>query len=135
MNGGFFSRIEDRGSRSEDGDSRTTIVHPPSSILELSPVARRPRVRLVLFLDLLGQIVLISDFLYLVQLRFDPVDMLLLVDENMLQKLPRGVVRNFDTGFDAVAQDDQSGDFQGEVVIELLFYFGADLDLFLFVNI
>ena len=94
-----------RGSRIEDGDSRTTIVHPPSSILELSPVPRRARVRLVFFLDLLGQIVLISDFLYLVQLRFDPVDMFFLVDENMLQKLPRGIVRNFDAGFDAVAQD------------------------------
>src|SRR3972149_6123001 len=115
------SRIEDRGLKMALGGLRSSIFHLPSSI--------KP-VRLVFFLDLLGQIVLISDFLYLMQLRFDPVDMLFLVNENMFQKLARGIVRRFDAGFDAVAQDDQGGDFQGEVVIELPFYVGVDRVLF-----
>ena len=42
--------------------------------------------------DLLGEIIFHADFLDLVKLGFDPVDVLFLVDEDVLQQLAAGIV-------------------------------------------
>ena len=47
-----------------------------------------PQRRLVLLEDLLSQVVLQSQLFDLMQLRFDPVDVMFLVDDDMFEQLP-----------------------------------------------
>ena len=49
---------------------------------------------LAFFVDLLRQIILITDFLYLMQLRFNPIHMVFFIHNDMLQQLPTGIVSN-----------------------------------------
>ena len=58
-----------------------------------------PQRRLVLLEDLLSQVVLQSQLFDLMQLRFDPVDVMFLVDDDMFEQLPGCIVSSVQASF------------------------------------
>ena len=53
-----------------------------------------------LLMDLLREIILISNFVNLMQLRFDPIDMLFFGNQNMFQQLPARVIAGVKAALD-----------------------------------
>ena len=52
-------------------------------------------------MDLLRQVILVSNFLDLVQLRFNPINMFFFIDQNMLQKLATRIIARLEAALDA----------------------------------
>ena len=40
----------------------------------------------------MSEVILVADFIDLMQLRFDPIDMFFLIDNDVLQEFPRSIV-------------------------------------------
>jgi hypothetical protein len=51
--------------------------------------------------DLLREVVLQPHFIDLMELSFDPVDVALFVDHDVLEQLPRGVILRIEASFDS----------------------------------
>src|SRR5215510_6579689 len=77
---------------------------------------------LVLLDNLLCQVILISDFINLMKLCFDPIDVFLLIHNNVLQKLSRGVIRGFNASFYSRMKNRQCRSLEGKIVFKLLFH-------------
>ena len=73
-----------RKYKTKSEERSLTFDHLRVNSGEIFPVSLR-LMELCLALDLLRQIILISDFLDLVQLGLDPIHMLLFIHENMLE--------------------------------------------------
>src|SRR5262245_29239112 len=73
---------------------RSPGFSPPAGHLPSTTEAERQRaiVLSTLLVDLLAQIVLVADLVDLVELSFNPVHMFLFIHNDMLQKLPAGVI-------------------------------------------
>ena len=54
---------------------------------------------LTLLENLLRQVVLIADFLDLMKLRLDPINVVLFINDYMFEQLPGGVVVSIEAGF------------------------------------
>jgi hypothetical protein len=89
------------GGRGEKGsfartDQEQELPHKVRQLQQRRLLPPRKRdFGLVLLDDLLSQVILITDFFNLVQLRLDPVYVLFLVHEDMLQQFPRRIVAGF----------------------------------------
>ena len=65
---------------------------------------------------MLRQVVFVADFLDLMKLSFDPIDMVLFVDDNMFEQLPGCVVSSVQAGFYAGPENGQRRLLQPEIV-------------------
>ena len=84
---------------------------------------------LTLLENLLRQVVLIADFLDLMKLRFDPIDVVLFVHDYMFEQLSGGVVVSIEAGFYSGPENRQRRLLQPEIVFYLLLDIRSDLDL------
>src|SRR3954464_15515889 len=74
------------------------------------------------FVDLLGQVILIAHLFHFMELRLEPIDVLLLVDSDVLQKLTGRIVAYFQTGLDSRLEDRQRRLLERQVVLQLLLH-------------
>jgi hypothetical protein len=104
---------------------------PNDRRLSARPRDGRPgcAIRDSLLVDLLGQVVLLADLFEQFELRLDPVDVLLLGDQDLLQQLARPVVTDRDCLGDRPIEPGDSVQFELMVEPQLLGHGLADLHL------
>ena len=79
-------------------------------------------------MDLFREVDPDSHLLDHAELRFEPVDVLFLIDKNLLEQFTRSVVTRRHGGVNRSVQPGQRRQLQGQIVLELRLHILADLD-------
>ena len=84
---------------------------------------------LLFFANLLAQIPLVTDFLDLVELGLQPIDVALFVFQQALEELARCVVTLIPRDLDRFVVGGDSAGFQSQIALKLLLHIAADSEV------